>query len=160
MYNVRVPGMFNICCLANGRFLFLVLGGRRLIERQCFRWFACCCVCTFRSCYSSSTKVILVLSLYYSIVSYTLQVGSSITGAILSISRSCCNSRPILHLRGLQQQQSNSKNSSTMSGVPSHHNSKPQSMDKFQRYEAWLRENGANFDMVSQAFTPLQSTLR
>lgn len=23
-------------------------------------------------------------------------------------------------------------------------------MDKFQRYEAWLRENGANFDMVSQ----------
>jgi hypothetical protein len=50
----------------------------------------------------------------------------------------------------------NNKNSSnrTMSGVPSYHNSTSQSMDKFQRYEAWLRENGANFDMVSQACTP------
>jgi hypothetical protein len=26
-----------------------------------------------------------------------------------------------------------------------------QSLDKFERFEAWLRENGAQFDLVSRA---------
>ena len=40
-------------------------------------------------------------------------------------------------------------NNSTGKITSSQRHTMPQSMDKFQRFEAWLKENGARFDVVS-----------
>lgn len=40
-------------------------------------------------------------------------------------------------------------NNSTGRITSSQRHTMPQSMDKFQRFEAWLKENGARFDVVS-----------